>query len=69
EWNKENAKSLMCILKSFEELSEPKVNYNKSKLYGMGVNERGMSEPIGENMRQVNAWGHVVEKFKIRLAD
>nr|GEY68695.1 RNA-directed DNA polymerase, eukaryota, reverse transcriptase zinc-binding domain protein [Tanacetum cinerariifolium] len=22
--------------------------------------------PIGENMRQVNAWGHVVEKFKVR---
>ncbi|GJR25092.1 hypothetical protein Tco_0973619 [Tanacetum coccineum] len=22
--------------------------------------------PIGENMRRVNAWGHVVEKFKIR---
>ncbi|GJX47851.1 hypothetical protein Tco_0273041 [Tanacetum coccineum] len=25
--------------------------------------------PIGENMRRVNAWGQVVEKFKNRLAD
>ncbi|GKA99078.1 reverse transcriptase domain, reverse transcriptase zinc-binding domain protein [Tanacetum coccineum] len=67
----------------FEEVSGLKVNYNKSKLYGIGVNEREMSEmvrwmgcgigefpftylglPIGVNMRRVNAWGPVVEKFK-----
>ncbi|GKE17567.1 reverse transcriptase domain, reverse transcriptase zinc-binding domain protein [Tanacetum coccineum] len=40
EWNKENAKSLMCILK-----------------WGLS---------IGENMRRVNAWGPVVDKFKNR---
>ncbi|GKA56638.1 putative RNA-directed DNA polymerase [Tanacetum coccineum] len=39
EWNKENAKALMCILKCFEEVSELRVNYNKSKLYGIGVND------------------------------
>ncbi|GJY48443.1 reverse transcriptase domain, reverse transcriptase zinc-binding domain protein [Tanacetum coccineum] len=44
EWNKENAKSLMCILKCFEEISGLKVNYNKSKLYGIGVDEREMSK-------------------------
>ncbi|GKB75813.1 reverse transcriptase domain, reverse transcriptase zinc-binding domain protein [Tanacetum coccineum] len=44
EWNKENAKSLMCILKCFEEVSGLRVNYNKSKLYGIGVNETKMSD-------------------------
>ncbi|GJX06281.1 putative RNA-directed DNA polymerase, eukaryota, reverse transcriptase zinc-binding domain protein, partial [Tanacetum coccineum] len=39
EWNKENAKALMCILKCFEEVSGLRVNYNKSKLYGVGVND------------------------------
>ncbi|GKB93699.1 hypothetical protein Tco_0979836 [Tanacetum coccineum] len=29
----------MCILKCFEEVSGLRVNYNKSKLYGFGVNE------------------------------
>ncbi|GJS75873.1 reverse transcriptase domain, reverse transcriptase zinc-binding domain protein [Tanacetum coccineum] len=37
EWNKENAKSLMCILKCFEEVLGLHVNFNKSKLYGVGV--------------------------------
>nr|GEW05829.1 reverse transcriptase domain, reverse transcriptase zinc-binding domain protein [Tanacetum cinerariifolium] len=44
KWNKENAKSLMCILKCFEEVSCLRMNYNKSKLYGIGVNEREMAE-------------------------
>ncbi|GJR73861.1 reverse transcriptase domain, reverse transcriptase zinc-binding domain protein [Tanacetum coccineum] len=39
EWNKENAKVLMCILKCFEEVSGLRVNYNKSKLFGVGVSE------------------------------
>ncbi|GJW03798.1 RNA-directed DNA polymerase, eukaryota [Tanacetum coccineum] len=38
-WNKENAKYLMCILKCFKEVSGLRVNFNKSKLYGIGVNE------------------------------
>ncbi|GJT14045.1 reverse transcriptase domain, reverse transcriptase zinc-binding domain protein [Tanacetum coccineum] len=42
--DKENAKSLMCILKCFEEVSELKVNYNKSKIYGIGVNEEDLKE-------------------------
>ncbi|GJS77798.1 reverse transcriptase domain, reverse transcriptase zinc-binding domain protein [Tanacetum coccineum] len=37
KWSRENAKALMCILKSFEEVSGLKVNFNKSKLYGIGV--------------------------------
>ncbi|GKD67130.1 putative RNA-directed DNA polymerase, partial [Tanacetum coccineum] len=44
EWNKENAKTLMCILKCFEEVSGLKVNYNKSKVYGIGVTERELSD-------------------------
>ncbi|GJS06816.1 reverse transcriptase domain, reverse transcriptase zinc-binding domain protein, partial [Tanacetum coccineum] len=44
EWDKENAKSLMCILKCFEEVSGLKVNYNKSKIYGIGVNEEELEE-------------------------
>ncbi|GKB69914.1 putative RNA-directed DNA polymerase [Tanacetum coccineum] len=38
EWDKENAKNLMCILKCFERVSGLKVNLNKSRLYGVGVN-------------------------------
>ncbi|GKC38993.1 kinase-like domain, beta-lactamase/transpeptidase-like protein [Tanacetum coccineum] len=86
EWNKENDKYLMCILRCFEEVSGLRVNYNKSKLYGIGVTERELSEmaswmgcgvgdypftylglPIDENMRRINAWNLVVEKFKSRL--
>ncbi|GJS73367.1 reverse transcriptase domain, reverse transcriptase zinc-binding domain protein [Tanacetum coccineum] len=55
EWNKENAKSLMCILKCFEEVSDLRVNFNKSKLYGVGVTggeivemARWMSCGVGE---------------------
>ncbi|GJZ84481.1 kinase-like domain, beta-lactamase/transpeptidase-like protein [Tanacetum coccineum] len=44
EWNKENAKALMCILKCFEEVSGLRVDYNKSKLYGVGVNEGEMRD-------------------------
>ncbi|GJW95236.1 reverse transcriptase domain, reverse transcriptase zinc-binding domain protein [Tanacetum coccineum] len=32
EWNKENARSFMCILKCFEEVSRLRVNYNKRVL-------------------------------------
>ncbi|GKC78490.1 hypothetical protein Tco_1129264 [Tanacetum coccineum] len=39
EWNKENTISLMCILKCFEEVSGLRINFNKSKLYGIGVND------------------------------
>ncbi|GJU25984.1 transposon TX1 [Tanacetum coccineum] len=38
----------MCILKCFEEVSELRVNYNKSKLYGVGVNE--------EEVRDMARW-------------
>ncbi|GKA53023.1 RNA-directed DNA polymerase, eukaryota [Tanacetum coccineum] len=88
EWNKDNAKSLMCILKCFEEVSRLRVNYNKSKLYGIGVEDKELSDmarwmgcgigefpfmylglPIGENMRRINDWKVVVDKFKSRLAD
>ncbi|GJU27326.1 cysteine-rich receptor-like protein kinase [Tanacetum coccineum] len=44
EWNKENAKALMCILKCFEEVSGLRVNYNKSKLYGVGVNDADLRD-------------------------
>ena len=37
----------MCILKCFEQVSGIRVNFNKSKLYGVGVNE----EEIGEMAR------------------
>ncbi|GKC03687.1 reverse transcriptase domain, reverse transcriptase zinc-binding domain protein [Tanacetum coccineum] len=47
DWNKENAKLLMCILKCFEEVSGLRVNYNKSKLYGIGVNEVELLDMAG----------------------
>ncbi|GJU29706.1 putative RNA-directed DNA polymerase, eukaryota, reverse transcriptase zinc-binding domain protein, partial [Tanacetum coccineum] len=37
EWNRVNAKNLMCILKCFEEVVGLKINLNKSKLYDVGV--------------------------------
>ncbi|GKE75843.1 kinase-like domain, beta-lactamase/transpeptidase-like protein [Tanacetum coccineum] len=43
EWSKENVRSLMCILKCFEEVSGLRVNYNKSKLYGVGVDDRDIN--------------------------
>ncbi|GKA60292.1 reverse transcriptase domain, reverse transcriptase zinc-binding domain protein, partial [Tanacetum coccineum] len=46
EWNKENAKSLMCILKCLEEVSGLRVNYNKSKLYRIGVNEIELADMV-----------------------
>ncbi|GJV67326.1 reverse transcriptase domain, reverse transcriptase zinc-binding domain protein [Tanacetum coccineum] len=39
EWSKENANSLLCIIRCFEEVSGLRINYNKSKLYGIGVSE------------------------------
>nr|GEU46420.1 transposon TX1 [Tanacetum cinerariifolium] len=48
EWNKENVKALVCILKCFEEVFALRVNYNKSKLYGVGVN--------GGDMRDMARW-------------
>ncbi|GKC79253.1 hypothetical protein Tco_1130027 [Tanacetum coccineum] len=78
----------MCILKCFEEVSRLRINYNKSRLYGIGVNNSELEDmvrwmgcdigefpftylglPIGENMRRVNAWKPVIEKFKNRLAE
>ncbi|GJX13812.1 hypothetical protein Tco_0205570 [Tanacetum coccineum] len=38
----------MCILKCFEEVSGLRVNYNKSKLYGVGINE--------EEVRDMARW-------------
>ena len=44
EWSKDNAMSLMCILKCFEEVSGLRVNFNKSRVYGVGVNESEIDE-------------------------
>nr|GEY75940.1 putative ribonuclease H protein At1g65750 family [Tanacetum cinerariifolium] len=49
DWDKDNSKSLMCILKCFKEASGLKVNYNKSKIYGIGVND--------EEMTEIKRWG------------
>ncbi|GJS87391.1 reverse transcriptase domain, reverse transcriptase zinc-binding domain protein [Tanacetum coccineum] len=37
EWSRENASSLMNILKCFEEFSRLKINLRKIKVYGVGV--------------------------------
>ncbi|GKC42947.1 reverse transcriptase domain, reverse transcriptase zinc-binding domain protein, partial [Tanacetum coccineum] len=50
EWNVENARVLMCILKCFEEVSRLKVNLNKSRVYGVGVSQNeieGMARWMG----------------------
>ncbi|GKB79722.1 transposon TX1 uncharacterized [Tanacetum coccineum] len=88
EWNKENAKALMCILKCFEEVSGLRDNYNTRKLYSINVNDREMAYmerwmgcdigefpftylglPTGENMKRINAWNLVEEKFKKILGE
>ncbi|GJU60508.1 reverse transcriptase domain, reverse transcriptase zinc-binding domain protein, partial [Tanacetum coccineum] len=43
EWDKGNAKNLMCNLKCFERVSGLKVNLTKSRLYGVGVNSDEVS--------------------------
>ncbi|GKB96588.1 reverse transcriptase domain, reverse transcriptase zinc-binding domain protein [Tanacetum coccineum] len=58
EWNKENVKSLMCILRCFEEVSGLRVNYNKSKLYGIGVMRMTYR-------RWQDGWGVGLEKFRL----
>ncbi|GJV12691.1 hypothetical protein Tco_1354232 [Tanacetum coccineum] len=55
EWSKENAMSLMCILKCFEEVSGLRINYIKSKLYGVGVNDR----EIGDMVKWMRCGGHM----------
>nr|GEY87991.1 reverse transcriptase domain, reverse transcriptase zinc-binding domain protein [Tanacetum cinerariifolium]GEZ40503.1 reverse transcriptase domain, reverse transcriptase zinc-binding domain protein [Tanacetum cinerariifolium] len=44
EWSKENARTLMCILKCFEEVSGLRVNYSKSRVYGIGVGSGDIEE-------------------------
>ncbi|XP_071685671.1 uncharacterized protein [Rutidosis leptorrhynchoides] len=39
EWNRQNFCNLMKLLKCFENASGLKINYNKSKLFGLGVNK------------------------------
>nr|GEV57963.1 ribonuclease H-like domain-containing protein [Tanacetum cinerariifolium] len=72
----------------FEEVYGLRVNYNKNKLYGIGVNERELSDmalwmgcsvgeipftyldlPIGADMRRINSWNMVVDKFKMRVGE
>ncbi|GKA27831.1 hypothetical protein Tco_0713999 [Tanacetum coccineum] len=42
--SKHNAKNLMCILKGFEKVSGLKINFNKSKVYGIGVSSSVVAE-------------------------
>ena len=37
EWSQNNIKSLVAILECFHKVSGLKINYNKSKLFGVGV--------------------------------
>ncbi|GKD96227.1 hypothetical protein Tco_1380124, partial [Tanacetum coccineum] len=74
--------------KDYEVLSGLKINSNKTKLYGIGVqnweiegfaNRLGITSgkmpftylgiPIGVNMKRVDSWNIVVEKFKKRLGN
>nr|GEW33489.1 RNA-directed DNA polymerase, eukaryota [Tanacetum cinerariifolium] len=70
------------IYKCFEEVFVLPINYNKNRFYGIGVNDSklrrwrdGRDAALGNflsriwvNMRRVNAWKPVIEKFKNRLA-
>ncbi|GJU27347.1 RNA-directed DNA polymerase, eukaryota [Tanacetum coccineum] len=43
-WSKDNAKSFMCILKFFEEVSGLRMNLNKRKIYRVVVNDTEIDE-------------------------
>nr|GEV10009.1 transposon TX1 [Tanacetum cinerariifolium] len=44
DWSKHNAKNLMCILKGFEKVLGLKINFNKSKVYGIRVSSSAVAE-------------------------
>ncbi|XP_071726422.1 uncharacterized protein [Rutidosis leptorrhynchoides] len=88
EWSRRNARNLMYLLECFEKASGLKVNYNKSQLYGIGVNcsevenlaswcncQAGslpfiyLGLPVGSNMKKLESWNPVIDKFTKRLAD
>ncbi|GJU50843.1 reverse transcriptase domain, reverse transcriptase zinc-binding domain protein [Tanacetum coccineum] len=50
EWSRYNAMNLMCILKGFEKAAGLKVNLNKSRVYGIGVN-REVVEDMAKQIR------------------
>nr|GEX56480.1 cysteine-rich receptor-like protein kinase [Tanacetum cinerariifolium] len=43
-WSKHNAKNLMCILKGYEKVSGLKINFNKSKVYVIGISNSALAE-------------------------
>ncbi|GKE77279.1 hypothetical protein Tco_1543399, partial [Tanacetum coccineum] len=63
EWNSENVKALMSILRCFEEVLGLQVNFNNSKLYGLGVSD----EELGSMASGMGC--DIVDKFKNCLAD
>ncbi|GJZ70613.1 putative RNA-directed DNA polymerase [Tanacetum coccineum] len=88
EWKESNAINLMRIMECVKQASGLKTNSNKTKVYGIGVqngeiedfaNRMGISPgkmpfmylgiPIGVNMKIVDSWKIIVEKFKKRLGN
>nr|GEX99235.1 putative reverse transcriptase domain-containing protein [Tanacetum cinerariifolium] len=88
EWKESNARNLMRIMECVKQASGLKINLNKTKIYGIGVqngeiedfaNRMGISPgkmpftylgiPIGVNMKRVDSWKIIVEKFKKRLGN
>ncbi|GJX14579.1 hypothetical protein Tco_0206337 [Tanacetum coccineum] len=60
QWTLANAKNLSRILTCFHLVSGLKVNFNKSKLFGL---------PIGANMSRLSNWSPLVERFQKRLSN
>ncbi|GKA85101.1 putative RNA-directed DNA polymerase, eukaryota, reverse transcriptase zinc-binding domain protein [Tanacetum coccineum] len=88
EWKESYARNIMRIMECVKQASGLKINSNKTKLYGIGVqneeiegfaNRLGITSgkmpftylgiPIGVNMKRVDSWNIVVEKFKKRLGN
>lgn len=44
EWDRLNASNLMCIHKAFEEMSGLKINFQKSCVYGVGVEDKDIDD-------------------------
>ncbi|GJT65335.1 reverse transcriptase domain, reverse transcriptase zinc-binding domain protein [Tanacetum coccineum] len=60
EWDKENAKKLMCILKCFERVSGLKVNLNKSILYDVGSGSLE-ADGVGSRVGRSGIWRDIVK--------
>ncbi|GKC22688.1 putative RNA-directed DNA polymerase [Tanacetum coccineum] len=70
-WSLVNVKNMSRILTCFHLASGLKVNFNKSKLFGIGVSNYDLNSvglPIGSNMSKCSNWQPLIDRFYKRLS-